>query len=635
MAKYDASSIQVLEGLEAVRTRPGMYVSDTGKAGFHHLLWECLDNAVDEAMGKHADRITVTVENSQRPRAVVEDNGRGIPFDKHASGVSALEVIFMTLHSGGKFGGGGYVVSGGLHGVGAAVVNALSSLTCVTSWRGGLRYEQQFSRGKVHVKGKETKIAAKDHGTMVRFYPDEQIFGEQQFDYELVRERVRTKAYLTPGVRFILITDGPVHAEEFCYRGGLADLIAGRMNDEKLVPVTDFPFVFSNERLQVALTWTMDARTADELIDGFANGIPTRDGGTHVSGLKSVVSEVVREYISSNGLAPKRPQIEPEDVREGLVGAIHVLIENPQFQGQTKDRLNNPEVKGMVVGEVRKALTLWLNQNREQSRKLAERVVEAARARTASRSAVVEVRRKSVVTKSVLPGKLADCSEENPMLTELFLVEGDSAGGSGKQARNRNTQAILPLRGKILNVMEKDLRKMESNEEISNLILALGCGLGSEFDIADLRYGKIILMTDADVDGHHIACLLIAFFYKAMPGLIRAGRLFLACPPLYRINVGKDTLWACDDDERDEMLRALGKKAQETAEVSYFKGLGEMPPDMLFSTTMNPKTRRLIRIDIPDGMELETAAMMHDLMGGDVEMRLPWILSADTTNLDT
>ena len=625
--EYDASSIEVLEGLDPVRKRPGMYIGGTGKDGFHHLLWELLDNAVDEAMNGHATRIEVQVENAPQPVAMVMDNGRGIPFDKHKGGRPAVEVIFTTLHAGGKFGGGGYKVAGGLHGVGSSVVCALSSQLDVTIWRDGSAYQQTFRRGTPEQPRYSKPKDPKRHGTSVTYTPDEEVFGRQEFDIDFVRERVRAKAYLTPGATFVL------NEEEFCYRGGLADFLASKMTEEGMTPVTEFPFVISNADLQVALTWTTDTRMADELVFGFANGIPTPDGGTHLLGLKTTVSEVVREYIRENGLAPKRPQIEAEDVREGLVGAIHVFVESPQFQGQTKDRLNNPEVRGQVSSEIRRVLQEWLHQNQNQAKRLAERVVEAARARTASRAAVVAVRRKSVVHHLTLPGKLADCSSDILELTEVFIVEGDSAGGSAKQGRDREFQAILPVRGKVLNTMEVSWKKIESNQQLADVIQALGCGVGPEFDITRLRYGKVILLMDADSDGHHIATLLLAFFYKAMPGLIRAGKVFLACPPLYRIEVGQETVWARDDAEKAALLAGLPKKVRETAQVSYFKGLGEMPPEMLFSTTMNPKTRQLLRVEIPDGSELATAAVLQDLLGGDVEMRLPHIQNADPRSL--
>jgi DNA gyrase/topoisomerase IV subunit B len=624
MSGYDASSIEVLEGLDPVRKRPGMYVGGTGKDGFHHLLWEIVDNSVDEAIAGHATEVEIELD-STATSATVTDNGRGIPFDMHKSGRPAVEVILTTLHSGGKFGGGAYKNAGGLHGVGSSVVNALSSSLQITIGRGEQTYTQVYRRGIPSVAKIARTGRATRRGTKTTFTPDVQIFGEQVFDRALVRERVKVKAYLNPGVRFLLA------GEEFCFKGGLSDMLTERLVDEKLTSVTEFPFLLTLANLHVALTWTTDHRQMDETLQAFANGIPTRDGGTHVAGLKTVVAATVRDFMEERGLLPRKPAVEAEDVREGLIGAIHVLVENPQFQGQTKDRLNNPEVQGFVAGEVRRALGVWLQTNHKQSERLAARVVEAARARTAARDAVYDVRRKSPVRAITLPGKLADCSSSSVAETELFVVEGDSAGGSAKQGRNRDVQAVLPLRGKVLNVMEVPLQKMESNQEISNLIQALGCGIGNDFDLSKLRYGKVLLMVDADVDGHHISTLLLTFFFRAMPQLIRAGKLFLACPPLYRINAGSASFWAINDEERDVYLASLPRGMRGTAQVSYFKGLGEMPAAMLYATTMDPSTRRLLRVTIPEGEELLAATTLQDLMGSDVRMRLAYIEEAGSS----
>ena len=617
MSTYDASAIELLEGLEPVRKRPGMFIGGTGKHGLHHLIWEVLDNSVDEALGGHAKLIEITVEGD---RCSVKDDGRGIPYEKHPKHKKpTVELILTTLHAGGKFGKGAYKTAGGLHGVGSSVVNALASELTVTVWRGGKRYVQQFSRGKPSRPKPLAKAPKSRTGTLIEFVPDTEIFGDVEFDLEVVRERVRSKAYLTPGVRFVL------NEEEFCFEGGLADLVADRV--EGLDVVTESPFVLRTDSLQAALTWTSETRSVDDLVETFANGIPTRDGGTHFTGLKTAVVDAVHGYMKENKLFPKRPSVTPDDIREGLFGALHIFVEEPQFQGQTKDRLNNPEARSEVHGKVRRELKAWLMEHRRQSEHLARRIVDAARARTAARAAAKSVQRKSYTTKVRLPGKLADCSEQDPAKTELFLVEGDSAGGSAKQGRNRQTQAVLALRGKVLNAMQAGPKKATSNKELLDVIDALGCGVGKDFDLEGLRYDKVILLMDADVDGHHISTLMLAFFYVVMPGLIDAGKIYLAQPPLYRVRAGATDFWARSDRELEDFLEGLPERKRAAAEVSYFKGLGEMPPKQLFDTTMDPKTRSLLRVTIPDGLEVQTSAMLNDLMGKDSEQRAAHILN--------
>jgi DNA gyrase subunit B len=621
MAKktYTASDIEVLEGLEAVRHMPSMYIGGIGKDGFHHLIWEILDNAVDEAINGHATRVDIDVAEST---ATIQDDGRGIPFDKHKkTGKPAVELILTTLHAGGKFGGDAYKTTGGLHGVGSSVVNALSSGMDITIWKGGQEYNQSFAAGNAGKPARLKKAAQSKHGTRIAFTPDPEIFGDQQFDLKVVRERVRSKAYLTPGVIFRL------NGEEFCYAGGLADLVENYLQDEKLETVTPRLLTVVSESLHLALSWTTDSRSVDELSQTFTNGIPTRDGGTHFTGLKSAVVDAVREYGKAMKLFPKRLNISPDDIREGLVAGLHILVANPQFQGQTKDRLNNPEVRGEVYRAARIALDAWLLADKVQAEQLVRRIVDAARARAAAKAAVSQVKRKSATTKLRLPGKLADCSEEDPSKSELFLVEGDSAGGSAKQGRNRRTQAILPLRGKVLNSVQAGPKRATSNAELQNVIDALGCGVGASFDISGLRYDKVILLMDADVDGHHICTLMLAFFHTVMPQIITAGHLYIAQPPLFRIRAGSKDFWAAGDRELEKFMRTLTPAQEKRAEVSYFKGLGEMPPKMLFETTMNPQTRKLLRVEVPDGLEVQTAAVMHDLLGSDASMRAEMLLN--------
>lgn len=616
MSGYDASSITVLEGLDPVRKRPGMYIGSTDSVGFHHLLWEILDNSVDEAIGGHATEISVVIEDDF---AEVFDNGRGIPFDKHPkTGTSALDVIFTTLHAGGKFGDGAYKTSGGLHGVGSSVVNALSEELIVSSRRGGKEATRTFSRGVPSGRMLVTPCDSSAHGTTVSFRPDPEIFGQQTFDIATVLTRMKVRAYLTPGVKFSLFA-GDASAE-FLFTGGLSDYLAEIAQTD--IVVTETPLVISSDspKIQVALLWTENTTTE---IRSFANAIPTRDGGTHEKGVDAAVVGALRDHMEGHKEVPKRLKIVPADIREGLLALVSVFVEEPQFQGQTKDRLNNPEVTKQVEAALRPAIRDWLQTNSRQATKLVRRIVSAGQARMAARAANEAVSRGGPTSRLRLPGKLSDCSSSAREGTEIFLVEGDSAGGSAKMARDRKTQAVLALRGKILNAESISMAKAMQNEEIRNIVDALGCGIGSSFNSAKLRYGKIILLMDADSDGDHIAVLALTFFFRFLPDLILENRVFLAVPPLYRVDIGKTTRWVKDEETLKKLLSKSGKSSPQ---VTRFKGLGEMPPEMLRQTTMDPATRVLERVSISEQDADITEETIGALMGRDVEVRYDMLM---------
>jgi len=632
---YTADDIQVLDGLEAVRKRPGMYIGGTGEEGYHHLLWEIVDNAVDEVMNGHANRIRVTLHASGR-EVTVEDNGRGIPVDKHAkTGKSALEVIFTILHAGGKFDEGAYKTSGGLHGVGSSVVNALSRHVTVHVWRGGQGHRMDFAHGRRTGELQATGATSK-RGTRVTFQPDHEIFGDLEFDPERILSRLDVKTYLHRGLRILFVDETKDETHELHHAGGVVDFLMAEAKEMDVPLVQEQPFALVTEdddigmSLDMALAWTRHPR---ERVRAFVNGIPTRDGGTHVQGARDAVVKALRNFIDTHSLAPRGLKLSSDDLREGLVTIISVLVPDPQFQGQTKDRLNNPPIRAAVDQALRPALEQWLHENKSSGERVVARAVEAAKVREASRKAAKAVRRKSPVSGRVnLPGKLADCSSSNPEETELFIVEGDSAGGSAKQGRDRKTQAILPIRGKVLNAQQASLKKVLANNELSDIVTALGCGMGSDIRVDRLRYGRIILMMDADSDGHHISTLLLTFLFRYMRPLLEAGCVYIAQPPLYKIVIGKETHWALDDADRERILKKAGKRSK--VEITRFKGLGEMPPRTLFETTLDPSQRRLLRVTVPEQLSAEQT--LEDLMGDDTSARYQEIMerSRDVEELD-
>ena len=617
---YTASSISVLEGLEHVRKRPGMYIGGTDRDGLHHLVREIVDNSVDEAINGYATAIRVALSSDGRT-ITVEDNGRGIPVGTHPKlKKPALEVILTNLNAGAKFDGGSYITSGGLHGVGSSVVNALSERLIATVKRDGKTYRMQFRRGRT--RGTlETLGPARGTGTTIRFTPDPQIFGDQTFEPDTIKEHLEVSAYLNKGLKIAFADDLSGARHNIQHDGGVADFLAHQIQAAGANTTTGQSFVLEREaepRLDIALAWTDAPR---ERFRTFVNGIPTRQGGTHAQGIKDAITKAIRNHITVHEAAiPRGVKITAEDIREGVVAIGSIFHPDPQFQGQTKDKLNNPEVRGQVDSLVRAELERWLQENTSLADTILSRIVMAARARQASREATTKVRRKSAVSRRLnLPGKLADCSSSDARRSELFIVEGDSAGGSAKQGRDRTFQAILPLRGKVLNSEQANTRKVMANNELSDIVKALGCGMGKDFSAARLRYNKVILLMDADSDGHHIATLLLTFFYRYLRPLIDAGHVYLAQPPLYRIDSGKKTWWAADERERARVLKRLPPRAK--PEISRFKGLGEMMPKTLFATTMDPKTRRLLRVAIPDGMKLETEQVVTDLMGKDPKTR--------------
>ncbi|MDA7932564.1 MAG: DNA topoisomerase IV subunit B [Mariniblastus sp.] len=626
--RYDGDNIVVLEGLEPVRKRPGMYIGGVGTAGLHHLIWEILDNSVDEAMNGHATEITLQLHKDGET-VTVSDNGRGIPVDKHSkTKKSALETVLTVLHAGGKFDGNNYKTAGGLHGVGASVVNALSKKLVAIVKRGGTQYKMEFSKGHPQSKLQKLKGTVRGTGTAITFSPDPTIFPRTDFNAATIRHRLEIASFLHRGIKVHFVDDANKSKETFHHEQGIVDYLGKVLKERNARPIHESAFTIRVDdpaRIELALQWT---ESTDEHLRSYVNGIPTGNGGTHENGFRSGLNKAVRNYFDMHSLVPRGVKIAPDDIREGLVGIISLFIAEPQFQGQTKDRLNNPEVQSTIDGVIRPALEQWMNNNRSVADGIIARIIAAARARAASRAASAAVSRKTGGKRSMLPGKLSDCLNSGRGDSELFIVEGDSAGGSAKQGRNRNNQAILPLRGKVLNTESATLKKMMENKEIQDLVTAIGCGIGPKLDLSGLRYERIILLADADSDGHHITTLLLTFFYRHMPQLISDGRLFIALPPLYRIDIGKQTYWAADEEDRTKIL-ADHADGRSKPDITRFKGLGEMMPKVLWNTTLNPATRRLLKVEIDD--QLETDRVISDLMGRDASARFRFIMDRAET----
>ena len=621
--EYGADQIQILEGLEAVRKRPGMYIGSTSTRGLHHLVYEIVDNAVDEALAGYCTEIEVTINKDNSIKVI--DNGRGIPVGiNHKAGLPAVEVVFTILHAGGKFGGGGYKVSGGLHGVGASVVNALSEWLEVTIHQNGKMYRQRYERGKVMYPLKE--IGETDHtGTEVVFLPDKEIFEETVFDYDTLRQRLREMAFLTKGLKIILIDrrlEEP-KIRSFHYEGGIKEYVS-YLNKQKDALYEDVIYC-EGQRNDIYVEVAMQHNSSyQEGTYGFVNNITTPEGGTHLTGFRNALTKTFNDYAKKNKiLKDSDANLAGEDIREGLSAIISIKISEPQFEGQTKQKLGNSEARGAVESVVTEQLTYFLEQNPAIAKIICEKAVVAQRARDAARKARDLTRRKTALEGSALPGKLADCSDKDPKNCEIYIVEGDSAGGSAKTARNRATQAILPLRGKILNVEKSRLDKILVNNEIKAMITAFGTGIGDDFDISKLRYDKIVIMTDADVDGAHIATLMLTFLYRFMPELIRQGHVYLAQPPLYKVEKNKMIRYAYDDNELNEILTEIGRDGNN--KIQRYKGLGEMDAEQLWDTTMDPEKRILLRVNIGDNSEAEIDLTFNTLMGDKVEPRREFI----------
>ena len=623
-AEYGADQIQILEGLEAVRKRPGMYIGSTSTRGLHHLVYEIVDNSVDEALAGYCDEIQVDINKDNC--VTVSDNGRGIPVGiNHKAGLPAVEVVFTVLHAGGKFGGGGYKVSGGLHGVGASVVNALSEWLEVEIYHEGQVYKQRYERGKVIYKLKIVGECEPERtGTKVTFFPDAEIFDDTVFDYDTLKQRFREMAFLTKGLRIVLRDwrGEELREHAFHYEGGIKEFVT-YLNRSK-TPLYDQIIYCEGMKDGVAVEIALQHNDSySENTYGFVNNITTPEGGTHVEGFRAALTKTFNDYAKKNKLIKENEKLAGEDIREGLTAIISVKIENPQFEGQTKQKLGNSEARGAVSSVLSTQLEIFLEQNPNVAKLTVEKSVMAQRAREAARKARDLTRRKSALEGSSLPGKLADCSDKDPANFEIYIVEGDSAGGSAKTARDRATQAILPLRGKILNVEKARLDKIYGNAEIKAMITAFGTGIHEDFDISKLRYHKIIIMTDADVDGAHISTLLLTFLYRFMPELIKEGYVYMAQPPLYKLEKNKKVWYAYSDEELNQILLEVGRDSNN--KIQRYKGLGEMDAEQLWDTTMDPEHRVLLRVTMDEETSSELDLTFTTLMGDKVEPRREFI----------
>ena len=640
---YGADKISVLKGLEAVRKRPAMYIGDVGKRGYHHLVSEVVDNSIDEALAGFCTSIIVTIKNDGF--ISIEDNGRGIPVEIHKTeGKPALEVVMTVLHAGGKFDKNTYKVSGGLHGVGVSVVNALSESLVAEVHRDGFHYKQEYKIGQptteVEKVGKSDKT-----GTIVSFKPDETVFSHKGFEEEVIKGRLKELAYLNKNLSIKLVNEPEETETEYCFPGGLSDFVKYLDGNEDLIH--DEVIVVSKEDIEVPVDLALRYSTNyNSNIFSFVNNINTIEGGTHLSGFRSALTRALNSYANKNDLIKTKKNekfsLSGDDFREGLTVVISVKVQEPQFEGQTKTKLGNGEVKGLVDNVVYDGIQAFLEQNPKVGKRIIEKAAEAARARIAAKKARELVRKKSGLGSTTLPGKLADCSNKDPMQCELFLVEGDSAGGTAKQGRDRRTQAILPLRGKVINSEKAREDKLLANNEIQSMITALGCGFGEDeddpnsFNPEKLRYHKIVIMTDADVDGSHIRTLLLTFFWRKMKSLVQGGYLYMAMPPLYKLKQGKKERYAYTDEERDNILRRLESENKTKIDIQRYKGLGEMNAEQLWETTMNAETRTLIQVTVDHIMEEETNVRFRELMGSEVEHRRKFITERArfATNID-